>query len=155
MKAGKGGMACALVPDGRLETEVALFLAAQAAARAAPTPQYGTSPRLSFAAISSPGNAQHVSVTLVVSAQARPEVGRGYGMAPPCTLCPSCPLEEATSGGKAQLGKRWRVSSLSVFCVKCFSCHCVCVSLSFSDLPPFILFVSLRPSLPAVLISSS
>jgi len=46
---GNGAMACTPVADGWLETEVALFLAEQAAARTAPPPQYGTSPLLALA----------------------------------------------------------------------------------------------------------
>jgi len=148
-------MACALVPDGRLETEVALFLAAQAAARAAPTPQYGTSPRLSFAAISSPGNAPHVSRTLVVSAQARPEVeGTAWLLrvhsAPPAPWRRRLPVERPSwvNDGGLVVGLYFALNAFP-------ATVCVSLSFSFSDLPPFILFVSLRPSLPAVLISSS
>jgi len=82
-----------------------------------------------------------------VSGQAEPEGGRGGGMAPPCS--PSYPLEEATSQGGAQPGKRRRVRCCSFLCVECFSCRCVCacvcISLLRSSLPPFFSLVSDPP----------
>jgi len=143
-------MACALVPDGGLETQVALFLAEQAAARAVS----GTSPTSSFTTISSPGHAQYVSETPVVSGHAGPEGGRGGGMAAPCNL--SYPLVEATSGGRARPGKRRRVRCCSLFAwnaslAALSACACVPPPIP----PPSSFFVSLRPSFPAVLLSSN
>ena len=129
---------------------VALFLAEQAAARAV----NGTSPPSSFTTISSPGHAQYVSETPLVSGQAGPEGGRGGGMAPPCNL--SYPLEEATSGGRARPRKRRRVRCCSLVAwnaslAALSACACVPPPIP----PPSSFFVSLRPSLPAVLLSSN